>query len=237
MIKEAINRILELAKVEVVDAKPGQLVSSKLTQVQYPTPPVLGLNTLSGIVDYVKADLELGNSGCFIHVEEFDSVSLYLPRIQDTQQRLKVLEASAEHCMNKFKFGSRIGVEEFIIALQANFVQDETTMKLLHIVSRMKAEKITQADDDGISQQVMAKSGVVMTQQVKIPNPVVLRPYRTFSEIEQPESSYVFRVHQAGSELPSISLTSTENSAWKVEAIQKIAKYFRDNLPEMKLIA
>ena len=29
---------------------------------------------------------------------------------------------------------------------------------------------------------------------VIVPNPVKLRPYRTFAEIEQPESSYVFRI-------------------------------------------
>ena len=237
MIKEAIDRILALGKTEVVAAQPGQLVTDKTVMVMAPEPKVLGLNTLSGIVDYVVKNVE-DAKGCFVHVSDFDKVHLYLQRRGDTEQRVELLRASAEHCMNRYKFGHKYNVEEFIIALQSSFVVDETVKQILSIVSSMKAEKVTTADDDGLTQQVTARAGVVMAKQIAIPNPVVLAPYRTFPEIKQPESMYVFRVHQNGSELPSVSLTATESSQWKIDAIAEISKYLSDGLKDaVKIIS
>ena len=33
---------------------------------------------------------------------------------------------------------------------------------------------------------------------VKVPNPVTLRPFRTFIEVEQPESKFIFRMREGG---------------------------------------
>lgn len=50
--------------------------------------------------------------------------------------------------------------------------------------------------DDGVSQVATARSGVASVGKVVVPNPISLRPYRTFLEVEQQESDFVFRMHE-----------------------------------------
>ena len=58
-----------------------------------------------------------------------------------------------------------------------------------------------------------------------MPNPVRLRPYRTFAEIEQPESEYVFRIMDDG-QGPSFKLVEADGGLWKSAAMMKIKEYF-----------
>ena len=62
------------------------------------------------------------------------------------------------------------------------------------VTKNIQAGTTANYDDDGVSQKTTIKTGIANKTDVIVPNPVKLRPYRTFAEIEQPESSYVFRI-------------------------------------------
>ena len=64
-----------------------------------------------------------------------------------------------------------------------------------------------------------------------VPNPVKLRPYRTFAEIEQPQSSYVFRI-QDGDHGPSFKLVEADGGLWKNAVMKKIKEYLEFELSE-----
>lgn len=86
-------------------------------------------------------------------------------------------------------------------------------------------------DDDGVSQKTTIKSGIANKTDVIVPNPVKLRPYRTFAEIEQPQSSYVFRI-QDGDHGPSFKLVEADGGLWKNATMKKIKDYLAYELAE-----
>ena len=64
------------------------------------------------------------------------------------------------------------------------------------------------------------------------PNPVTLRPYRTFNEVEQPASQFVFRINK----LANLALFEADGGKWKLEAVESIANYLKNELASNKKI-
>lgn len=60
-------------------------------------------------------------------------------------------------------------------------------------------------------------------------------PFRTFIEIEQPESEFLLRAKK-GYEGIEFALFEADGGAWKKEAIDNIAAYLKENLKEIEHI-
>ena len=70
------------------------------------------------------------------------------------------------------------------------------------------------------------RDGVVRVSDVVIKNPVYLRPFRTFCEIDQPESPFILRIRNSdGKGVPEIALYEADGGLWKHRAIQGIHAY------------
>ena len=82
-----------------------------------------------------------------------------------------------------------------------------------------------------VSQKTTIKTGIANKTDVIVPNPVKLRPYRTFAEIEQPESSYVFRIMDTDRG-PAFKLVEADGGLWKNGTMQKIKEYLEYELSE-----
>lgn len=72
--------------------------------------------------------------------------------------------------------------------------------------------------------------GVAVKADALVPNPVELIPFRTFQEVDQPASKFVFRV--GDKEVPAFKLVEAENNIWKNQAIENVKRFLRDALPE-----
>ena len=136
----------------------------------------------------------------------------------------------------KILFERRMDVELFIIQLQSMFVKTAERDNLLKFLGSLKAGFSKEMNDNGVSQIVTAKTGITTVGEVAVPNPVKLQPYRTFSEIEQPASDFVFRIH-GGHDEPTCALYEADGGAWKMEAIQRIAAWVKEKLPGVMVIA
>jgi hypothetical protein len=79
---------------------------------------------------------------------------------------------------------------------------------------------------------VTVKTGIAKIEDVFVPNPVVLAPYRTFPEIAQPESKFIFRM-QTG---PTAALFEADGGAWRNEAMGRIKAWLEEQLAEFKYI-
>ena len=86
--------------------------------------------------------------------------------------------------------------------------------------------------DDGRTQVATMTVGVASKADVIVPNPVELIPYRTFVEVQQPASKFVFRINDGGNE-PVFKLIEAEGGLWKNEAIANIKQYFFEALEKM----
>jgi hypothetical protein len=131
----------------------------------------------------------------------------------------------------EFGFGYWLDPPSFNIALQCLFAETDERARVLEIVGSLKSEGVTAYEDDGVSQGVVASAGVRLGRVVKVPNPVTLIPWRTFREIEQPESKFVLRVKGEPDEVPEIALFEADGGAWRLLAIERIAAFLRSRVP------
>ena len=71
-------------------------------------------------------------------------------------------KAVCEAFVCKFAFGRFMSAEEFIVGLLTNFVATPDLTELLRIASNLSAEQVTISDDDGVSQKVTMRKGVIL---------------------------------------------------------------------------
>lgn len=236
MIAEAIEKILSLggSKAEEIQGRTYSNGPKGIVPLVPPKAETLHLNTLTGVVDYCggKPIPEtmlhiIGPSEVKLIDEYFDS--------ENWLTRSTYLKAS--HESPTFRFGQWMDAENFIINLQAMFVPDENTAAILKVVGNITEEAVKTFSDDGVTQSVTAKVGISRVEQVSVPNPVTLRPYRTFREVEQPASTFVFRMRGGKGEAPSCALFEADGKMWELEAIQAIKFWLADKLEGAKVIA
>jgi hypothetical protein len=227
MIEKALQWIKDQAKPTLVDVDKRTFTTKTLHPVLESIPSPLVIHTLTGIKDYYES---LGENGYddidgeapSLHVVSHNEVRLIGALFGPFDQRKTFLTASPPETRG-YPFGQWQDPETFIISLQAMFVQDEATRALLRFVTSIKEEDGRTSQDDGISQAVTVKKGVTLVAEEKVPNPVTLRPYRTFLEVEQPAISCVLRLKQG----PYISLHEADGGQWRLEAIQNIKAYLQ----------
>jgi hypothetical protein len=189
------------------------------------------LSTLTGFVDYVKANrdqLVLGE--VLVHVVDHAHVLLCSPLRGEFRQREVLVRASCAPIIGEtFRFGQYIEHEAFLIALRTLFVESEPRETLLGMLSSIKDGSVREFEDSGAVQEVTARSGAALRASVKVPNPVTLAPYRTFGEVLQPASPFVLRL-KSGDEKPAAALFEADGGQWKLDAIWAIASYLREEL-------
>lgn len=200
-------------------------------------PSAIQINNLTGLVDYVMDvnDTEIEDWDLlFVHVRDYNKVLLYSGISGDFNQRPVVIESTSRPCM--FRFGNFMDVESFIIQLNAGFLQSQERDELVKFVSGVKFDNQSRIEDNGVSQTLKAKQGVSsLIKDIPVKNIVQLAPYRTFNEIEQPESEFLFRFsHNDGQ--PLCGLFEADGEAWKQTAIQSIKTHLKANL-EIPVIA
>ncbi|CAM3000170.1 hypothetical protein HAHI6034_11055 [Hathewaya histolytica] len=120
--------------------------------------------------------------------------------------------------------------------LQSSFVNVGDKEVLLKYTGLIQDEAVKSIGDDGVSQQVTVKTGVASVGQAVVPNPVKLAPYRTFPEVDQPISEFIFRMKEG----PSAAIFESDGGAWRNEAIKNIKEYLQERLEcldNIKIIA
>lgn len=186
------------------------------------------VNTLSAMVDYIKGKPEELREKMILHVVSPKEVSLYSGLLAERRREtLFVCDA----IVNEFQFDKYHDQERFLIELQANFADSEDLKTIMQVAGNIQAGTTASYSDDGISQKTTIRTGV-QRMDVQVPNPVKLVPYRTFVEVEQPSSLYVFRVKDDGDGTPMFKLVEADNGLWKHAAILKIKDYFAHEIPD-----
>lgn len=64
--------------------------------------------------------------------------------------------------------------------------------------------------------------------EAQIPNPVHLKPYRTFLEVDQPASDFIFRMRDNHG--VDCAIFEADGGAWEMEAMQNIKSYLQKEL-------
>lgn len=234
LTKEAIDTLVGLAEPSTYTIDNVNYSSEKLTLVAPPVPTHLLVGTLDGFVNLLETSFEgFDPTKVIIHVDSHDSAKLIAAQSDRYGRRQVWIEAKALKGDRSFNFGSFYPVEEFVISVSSLFVQDESLAKLLSLAGNITAGEQAQVQDDGISQKVTMKAGVSFVETAVLNPRVTLAPYRTFREIEQPTSDFVFRVNT--SKGITCALFEADGGFWKIEAINKVKGYLSNKLKTEKL--
>lgn len=185
------------------------------------------VNTLSAMVDYITGKKEELREKMILHIISPKKVELYSGLLPERQRETLFI---CDAIINEFRFDNYYDQERFLIELQANFVENDDLKLIMQVAGNIQAGTTADYSDDGISQKTTIKTGVQRVD-VQVPNPVSLIPYRTFAEIDQPSSLYVFRVKDDGNGAPMFKLVEADNGLWKHAAMLKIKDYFEHALP------
>lgn len=242
MIKEAIEKILDLRIPEkIIDKDAREYSTVSLSPIQEPRANKLTVHTLTGITEFVNENFDGYDQSkdLMVHIEDNDNVRIVTEfKTDNWKRRTVVISANTSLLSFGYSFGQQYDVEKFIIGLMSNFELNDTLVRLIKTVGNMTAERVKTAVDDGVSQTVSSRSGSHMVEAEKLPNPVMLRPRRTFLEAEQPESAFVFRVRQREDDIPTCALYEADGGAWRNQAVLNIKKYLKAELPDgMTIIA
>ena len=237
-IKDALSYAVELAGKEnkIIRSETGkEYFDSNEYDLQELNPrkyaPILELQTLKSLVDYLQSDNDfISDRKLVVVVDSFQKVSVYDQVDFENGKRPQLVSVKAT--VPVIPFSNWRDQEEFNIMLQSMFIDDADRNLVLDFASHLKIEKGADAQDNGITQTVTVRDGVASLAQAKTPNPVTLRPYRTFNEVEQPASQFVFRVNK----LANLALFEADGGKWKLDAVENIASYLTKELASNKKI-
>lgn len=188
----------------------------------------LTVNSLSGLVGYLKSQFRVKerNYPMLLHVESPVKVAVYSALDSDSK-RENLIEATA--LLDNFPYGRFMNSESFIINIQSLIQRDLDAKAILECASSIRIEGGGDLTDNGVSQTVTVKEGAATLTKAEVPSPAELRPYRTFLEVEQPSSPFVFRIDKQG----DCALFEADGGIWKHAAMDNIREFLATELKEL----
>lgn len=193
-----------------------------IQKVYPPRPATFSAATLSGLVDYLLADvdkLHAKHPQYMVSVSSPTCVEVYSPIYGEEQRRDLVAKCVVQ--LPELLTDCYIDAEDFTVMVQTKVEQSNNRDLVLKFVGSMRDEQSDQVADDGFSQRVTIKTGVSQVGDVTVVNPVYLAPRRTFPEVQQPESPYILRLKEG----PKAALYECDDHTWRVEAIASIGTW------------
>lgn len=212
---------------------------TELNPMLDPTVKTTFVYSLDSLINAIKT-LKL-EDGCFCHVTSPTDVWVSTIEIDQWKQRESPLKAAVGDLVDNFEFGKKYDQEQFLIDVQGNFEKDDNRDTLLKLSSEISLDDSSSLKDDGTTQTVSTKKGVTLMAYAEIPNPMILRPFKSFPEIMTLAQSFVFRVSQGGGRLDEgnevrLALHASKSRAWEMQIMSDIRLYLSSQLPTMAII-
>jgi len=203
-------------------------VNKMMQPVMEPTINPLEVHTLQALTDYLSSgDAALSvTPKLLLHIVEPGRVELLSEIFGAWQQRHTLAVATLTR--DAFPYGQFMDQETFKIRLAAGFAETPDRATLINFAGNLQDKQIVTSVDDGISQNVTVQTGVAQVENVEVHPYFDLAPYRTFAEIPQPPSRFVFRMAPGA----KCALFEADGGAWKLDAIEAIAQWLAAALPE-----
>lgn len=232
-LKDAINRIVELATPFTLETRDGhQFCSANLREVkpEVPSPERYSVDTLEALVKLIRTEGVVQAPLLYVRVDSARRVivdSTYTGREYAAYSRLPLYGAVSD--VPGITTNQSMGQEQAVVELQSLYAVTPDRDYLLSLLSRIDVNQGVSSVDNGISQEVSVKTGAVLKEQTMVQPIVHLQPYRTFLEVEQPASDFLLRLDKEGHP----ALYEADGGAWKLEAKRNIAAYLGEQLADL----
>lgn len=229
--KEAIEKIEQLVgqktDLNVIEIDGKKWSTRSFNRILFePKPETLQVSTLTGFIDYIKANPDkLEGKSIMVLIDSYKRVKLISKLQGELLERAVYIEAVVDPELKTFQFDRYMSIESFIIALRSMFEPTEDVEKVIAYISKVRGGKGFTLDDDGVTQAATVSTGVsgALTKKESAPVILRLRPFRTFREIQQVESEFLFRMKLGDDgETVNCALFEADGGRWRSQAISAI---------------
>lgn len=216
MLKEFIEHIQKTTQPQIkdIDGVAFAITHDGMVEEILPTifhPSTLKLNSLDALVKLVKTEASEMDTPLYITIPDHMTVRCFGQPNEEEQYYRQVYYETTATDVPGWGEKNTLGFEEAQIALRTRFQETPDTLYAMKLVSDISLGAKVIYNDNGIATTITTQKGVALQTNEQIRPLVKLRPYRTFQEVEQPESIFLIRVSDGGS--PS-SRPTAECGSW-----------------------
>ena len=240
IIKDAIEKVEQLAKnavvVREIDGRSYLIDGSSYEEIipdAISLPKTYNFSSLDGLVKMIRKEHKGISDACCVpdvlYVNVTSPTSVDVTTAVDGYNRRAFLYHSAYEFPRKWTGANWFEHEEAMIVLRSQFIQNEGTDYLLDFLSRVSDENSVSSDDNGMTQTVQVKKGIALAAREQVKPIVNLRPYRTFLEVEQPESAFLIRIREG----IQVGIIEADGGMWKIAARRSVVEYLEKELKEL----
>lgn len=228
MLKGFVNKIVELAapSTYVID---GHTYSNEhLDRIDPPKwmPKSIDVTGLDSVCKLVRNEAKAVGRKIFVQIKAYNEVKVF-STYDEQYERSYLYRCVADTpsvTVNRFN-----PYENAVIELRSLYIPNKDTDYLLQLLSSISSESKVVSTDNGVTQSVEAKQGIALSQMVAVKPRVSLKPFRTFIEVDQPESEFLLRISSDG----KIGLYEADGGVWKLEATRNVAEFFEKELKDL----
>lgn len=228
MLKAMIQKIEEMAAPKTYDVDGSVYASKDLVYIdgKKKRPCCINVTGLDSICKLVRN--EAGHIGrqIFVRVSDYKEVSVFTTLDSD-EERFYLYKCAAD--TPSVTMGRFLPYENAVIEIRSLYIPTPDTDYLLKLLASVSTESKVTSSDNGVTQKVEAKAGIALNTLVEVKPRVVLKPFRTFIEVDQPESEFLLRISDKG----EIGLFPADGGVWKLEATRNVAGYFEKELHDL----
>ncbi len=229
MNTDMMHDVLALAEPKEITLDGRPYTTGKVHPVLNPTPDTLRVSTLTAVKDYLHSNRDnLAIETLIVHVAGPTKVRVLSTLLGDFEQRACHLVAEPMLPDYGRALDNWWASEDFIPLLQSLFLETPHQKALLRLLGSVRIDNGADLKDDGMTQTVTIKTGAAFMESAEIPNPVTLKPYCTFPDVEQPNRLFTFRMKDNA----SCRLIEADGGAWKQVAALSVKDWLEETLPE-----
>ena len=228
MLRDLVNKLEEMAAPTFREVDGDVFANQEMVLVKHKKamPSCIELTGLDSICKMVRNEANHVGLPIYIQVKDYRTVSVFtaLDDDEDRQYLYKCIADTPTVTAGRF-----MAYENAVIELRSLYIPNEGTKYLLQLLSSISNESKVTSSDNGVTQQVEARSGIALNSMVKVEPRVILQPFRTFLEVSQPASEFLLRINERG----EIGFFPADGGVWKLEATRNVAGYFENALKDL----
>lgn len=230
MLKEFIAHIQETTRPQIVEIAgstfsiaPGGAACEIRPAIDHPD--TLDLHSLDALVKLVQTEAAQSKNPLYITIPDHLTVHCFGQPQPDARFFRQVYYTAKATDVPGWGEKVQLGFEEAQIALRTRFQETPDTLYAMKLLSDICCGAKVVYNDNGIATTVTTQKGVALQTNDQIKPLVKLKPYRTFQEVEQPESIFLIRLNERG-----ISFTEADGGMWKLKARETVKAFLEDKL-------
>ena len=231
MLKEAIEKIVDLAGVKFIVSDGITYADRDLVQVRpvLDLPETKPLTSLDAIIKLVKTEALpiLKATPLYITIPTCERVECFTSVFESKRNERVMLYSAVATDVPGWSPETKLPFEQASIALQTRFQHTADRDYALRLCSQITTGGKVTYNDNGVATSIVTQKGVALQGTETIRPLIKLKPYRTFQEVDQPESTFLIRIDERG-----ISFIEADGGMWKLDARKTIKAYLEDQLSE-----